>query len=54
MYLYNFKCIIYFPIARYYFKTKVEGDLYYEEVREDCSQVPRWQGKVWVECHHQP
>ena len=40
--------------VRYYFKTKVEGDLYYEEVREDSSQVPRWQGKVWVECHHQP
>lgn len=36
---------------RFYFKTKIDGDMCYEEETEDSNMVPLWDdGKIMVQC----
>ena len=36
--------------CRFYFKTEIEGEAYYEEETEVSSLVPLWRDQVQVQC----
>lgn len=35
---------------RFYFKTEIDGETYFEEETEDSNLVPLWKGNVQVQC----